>query len=47
MEAIQGTQKHITYARTNKCGTCNGTKMKPGTSEVECGICEGSGFIHQ
>lgn len=44
MEAINGCQKPITYARINKCGTCNGTKMKPGTTEAQCGICDGTGF---
>lgn len=47
MEAINGTQKTIQYARINKCGTCNGSKMKPGTSELQCGICGGSGFQTQ
>lgn len=44
MEAITGTQKTITYARTNKCSTCNGTRMKPGTTEQKCHVCEGTGF---
>jgi molecular chaperone DnaJ len=44
MEAINGTQKPISYARTNKCSTCNGSKMKPGTAESECQECDGSGF---
>lgn len=43
MDAINGCTKQITYARANKCTTCNGSKMKPGTQETECGICEGSG----
>lgn len=47
MEAINGCQKPITYARINKCGTCNGTKMKPGTTEAQCGICDGTGFQTQ
>ena len=45
MEAINGTQKTITYARANKCGTCNGTRRKPGTNETECGVCGGSGMM--
>jgi molecular chaperone DnaJ len=44
MEAINGTSKPIQYPRINKCGTCNGSKMKPGTSELECGLCGGTGF---
>jgi molecular chaperone DnaJ len=44
MEAINGTQKTITYAKTNKCGTCKGSRMRPGTSEVKCGSCDGTGF---
>lgn len=47
LEAINGCQKPITYARINKCGTCNGTKMKPGTQEADCGVCEGTGFQTQ
>lgn len=39
MEAIQGTSKPISYARTNACATCNGTRMKPGTTEFQCGEC--------
>lgn len=39
MEAIHGTNKAITYARTNVCGTCSGTRMKPGTTEFQCGEC--------
>lgn len=47
MEAINGSNKTIQYARTNQCGTCNGTKMKPGTKKTDCGTCNGSGFITQ
>lgn len=47
MDAVNGTSRQVSYARTNKCGTCNGTKMKPGTSEMECGICDGTGFQTQ
>lgn len=39
MEAINGTQKHIAYNKTNQCGTCHGTKMRPGTEEEVCGEC--------
>eukprot|EP00347_Sterkiella_histriomuscorum_P023826 403333254 len=47
MEAINGAQKTIQYARTNKCGTCDGTRMKPGTKKMNCGTCGGSGFLTQ
>lgn len=34
MEAINGAQKTITFARTDICGTCKGSKSKPGTAPV-------------
>uniref|UniRef100_A0A7S3CJZ9 CR-type domain-containing protein n=1 Tax=Strombidium rassoulzadegani TaxID=1082188 RepID=A0A7S3CJZ9_9SPIT len=44
MEAINGTQKQITFGRTDVCSTCKGTRSKPGTSETKCGSCGGAGF---
>ena len=43
LEAVNGTQKSMTYAKVNKCETCQGTKMKPGTQEIDCVECGGSG----
>jgi molecular chaperone DnaJ len=45
MEAINGSTKTIQYARTNKCSTCDGSRMKPGSSKKDCHVCDGSGYI--
>ena len=47
MEAISGTAKTVTFARTNICPTCNGSKMKPGTSKRNCELCHGTGYEKQ
>jgi molecular chaperone DnaJ len=44
MEAINGASKTISFSRIDVCGTCKGTKAKPGTSPSNCGSCGGSGF---
>jgi molecular chaperone DnaJ len=44
MEAIEGTQKSVSFNRTDVCGTCKGSRSKPGTSESKCGGCGGAGF---
>jgi molecular chaperone DnaJ len=44
MEAINGSTKTLTFSRTDVCGTCKGTKSKPGTSPSSCGGCGGTGF---
>ena len=44
MEAVEGASKTVAYVRTDVCGTCNGTRAKPGTSESSCGACGGSGM---
>jgi molecular chaperone DnaJ len=44
MEAINGAAKNISFSRIDVCGTCKGTKAKPGTSPSNCGSCGGSGF---
>lgn len=44
MEAINGSVKTLTFSRTDVCGTCKGTKCKPGTSPSTCGGCGGTGF---
>lgn len=44
MEAINGTQKSVQFGRTDICGTCKGTRAKPGTGESKCGACAGAGF---
>jgi molecular chaperone DnaJ len=44
MEAINGATKVVTFVRTDICGTCKGTKAKPGTSASTCGGCGGTGY---
>jgi molecular chaperone DnaJ len=44
LEAINGSTKTLTFSRTDVCGTCKGTKSKPGTSPSSCGGCGGTGF---
>lgn len=44
MEAVNGCSKTIQYAKTDSCGTCKGSRAKPGTGETTCGACGGSGM---
>ena len=44
MEAVNGVSKTISFGRTDVCGTCKGSKSKPGTSPSVCGGCGGQGF---
>ena len=44
MDAVNGSQKTVTFTRTEICGTCKGSKVKPGTSPSICGACGGQGF---
>ena len=44
MDAVNGAQKAVSFNRTDICGTCKGSKAKPGTSETTCGACNGAGF---
>lgn len=41
LEAVEGTQKTVSFGRTDVCPTCKGTKSKPGTSPSTCGGCGG------
>lgn len=45
MEAIQGTQKIVSFDRVSICSSCNGTKCKPGTAPTQCTTCGGSGKV--
>lgn len=44
MDAINGSNKTINFSRVDVCGTCKGSKSKPGTSPSTCGGCGGTGF---
>ena len=42
-ESYNGSDKTISYSRNHMCGDCSGT----GGDKVNCGVCNGSGFIVQ
>ena len=44
-EAAFGLEKEIKLNRTEWCGTCQGSKMKPGTQKSTCSQCQGSGQV--
>ncbi|CDW73409.1 chaperone protein dnaj [Stylonychia lemnae] len=44
LDAINGCQKQIQYQRTNKCSSCDGTKIKQGTTKQNCMACQGQGY---
>ncbi|MFX3795678.1 zinc finger domain-containing protein, partial [Streptococcus suis] len=45
-EAIFGVDREVSYNREANCRTCTGSGAKPGTSQVTCGRCHGSGVIN-
>jgi molecular chaperone DnaJ len=44
MDAVNGSQKILSFGRIDTCETCKGSKTKPGTSASTCGGCGGQGF---
>lgn len=44
-EAAFGVDKEIEVNTSETCGTCHGTKAKPGSSPVTCDKCNGTGQI--
>lgn len=46
MDSINGGTRTISFERKSQCGTCKGTKIKPGTSPVKCSQCGGRGNIY-
>jgi len=46
-EAALGCEKEIEIARTELCGTCHGTRSKPGVQPIRCPACEGTGQIRR
>jgi molecular chaperone DnaJ len=46
-EAALGCEKEIEITRTELCGTCHGTRSKPGVQPVRCPTCEGTGQIRR
>ena len=45
-EAIHGTEKSISYRRSEVCETCHGSGAKAGTEPETCPKCHGSGTIN-
>jgi molecular chaperone DnaJ len=46
-QSIEGAQVPIVVPTTERCGTCNGTGAKPGTSPKVCPRCQGRGVESQ
>ncbi len=46
-EAALGCEKEIEISRTEVCGTCHGTRSRPGVQPVRCSTCEGTGQIRR
>jgi len=46
-QSIEGVQVPIVVPTTERCGTCNGTGAKPGTSPKVCPRCQGRGVESQ
>lgn len=44
-EAILGAKKTVEFTRHEVCGTCKGSRAKPGTSPTVCRTCQGRGNI--
>lgn len=45
LEAAKGVEKEIEYPRHAQCGTCKGTRAKPGTKPATCARCQGHGQV--
>jgi molecular chaperone DnaJ len=46
-EAVFGVEKEIEIPREEKCSTCKGSKMEPGSQPVVCKHCSGKGQVRQ
>lgn len=44
-EAATGVKRQVEYARADKCGTCDGSGAKPGSTVDTCGTCGGQGMV--
>lgn len=45
MDSIHGVARTISFERKSQCGTCRGTKVKPGSTPTKCTQCGGRGKI--
>jgi len=46
-EAALGCEREIEISRTEVCGTCHGTRSRPGVQPVRCPACDGTGQIRR
>ena len=46
-EAAHGTQREVTFNRTEKCDVCGGSGAAPGTQARTCPRCNGAGKVQQ
>lgn len=46
-EAATGVEKNLRLSRLERCETCDGSGIQPGSSKVECGYCRGAGEIRR
>lgn len=44
-EAAKGIEKDLKFARLEKCDSCNGEGIPPGTKKITCGTCNGRGVV--
>jgi len=44
-DAVHGASKEVLVQKKTKCSTCNGNRVRPGTSPVKCTDCGGRGKI--
>ncbi len=45
-EAVHGADRKISFERTERCGTCEGSGAKAGTKPKTCPQCNGRGQVH-
>lgn len=45
-DAVNGISKEVSYRMKDVCGTCSGSKCKPGTSPTKCHTCSGKGTVN-
>lgn len=46
MESVMGVTKEISFSKKGTCGTCQGSRCKPGTAPTKCTTCGGAGHIN-
>ena len=46
MDSINGLERTVSYRVKDVCGTCKGSKCKPGTSPTKCTTCAGKGTMN-